>query len=85
MSVASIAISSICAGRADSAEVLPAPVSPRPATAAAMRRASSASRVVAVTARRSRTGSSTRPGRRSARRWPSAAATAAAVRDSGAS
>ena len=40
MSIASIAISSACTGRGDSADVRPAGASPRPVTAAAMRCAS---------------------------------------------
>ena len=68
MSSASMAISSICTGRGDSADVAPAGASPSLATAPEMRRASSVSRPVTSPSARVCRDSSARSGRRSRRR-----------------
>ncbi|MHB1593926.1 MAG: hypothetical protein ACYCO9_07400 [Streptosporangiaceae bacterium] len=77
MSRASIAISSICTGRALSAVVALAGRRPSPARATLMRWASWVSRPVTAAAALVCNESSTRSGRRSARRCPSAPGPAA--------
>src|SRR5580698_7893689 len=86
MSSASIASSSICTGRGFCPlATAGATVPPNPASASVTMCASSVSRLVANERDRSRSDNSTRSGRRSTRRWPSAslphAATAAAATD----